>query len=184
MRKLLLIAIAVCALGAGTYAAKAAVGIDAQVTLLDINPNRLAYLEDIFGASVTTLYSTEANIRKALSEADLVIGSVLIPGGSTPKIFKETCELDFTMSVENVHNKVRGLSPYPGAWMTFRDGAPLKIFRTHVEKCQVKENAGEIVTDGKKMLKVACSDGYLWLDEVQAAGKRRMSAEEMMRGWH
>ena len=73
---------------AGTYAAKAAVGIDAQVTLLDINPNRLAYLEDIFGASVTTLYSTEANIKKALSEADLVIGSVLIPGGRTPKLIK------------------------------------------------------------------------------------------------
>lgn len=73
---------------AGTYAAKAAVGIDAQVTLLEINPNRLAYLEDIFGASVTTLYSTEANIRRALSEADLVIGSVLIPGGKTPKLVR------------------------------------------------------------------------------------------------
>ena len=73
---------------AGTYAAKAAVGIDAQVTLLDINPNRLAYIEDIFGASVTTLYSTEANIRKSLASADLVIGSVLIPGGSTPKLVR------------------------------------------------------------------------------------------------
>lgn len=73
---------------AGTYAAKAAVGIDAQVTLLDVNPNRLAYIEDIFGASVTTLYSTEANIRKCLETADLVIGSVLIPGGSTPKLVR------------------------------------------------------------------------------------------------
>ena len=73
---------------AGTYAAKAAVGVDAQVTLLDINPDRLAYLEDIFGASVTTLYSTDANIRKALREADLVIGSVLIPGGKTPKLVR------------------------------------------------------------------------------------------------
>ena len=74
---------------AGTYAAKAAVGIDAQVTLLDINPNRLAYLEDIFGASVTTLYSNEENIKKALSEADLVIGSVLVPGGKTPKLIRK-----------------------------------------------------------------------------------------------
>ena len=74
---------------AGTYAAKAAVGIDAQVTLLDVNANRLAYLEDIFGASVTTLYSTEANIRKALKEADLVIGSVLIPGGAAPKLVRK-----------------------------------------------------------------------------------------------
>lgn len=73
---------------AGTYAAKAAVGIDAQVTLLDVNLNRLSYLEDVFGASVTTLYSTEANIRKALSEADLVIGSVLIPGASAPKLVR------------------------------------------------------------------------------------------------
>lgn len=74
---------------AGTYAAKAAVGIDAQVTLLDINLNRLAYLEDVFGATVTTLYSTEANLRKCLAEADLVIGSVLIPGGKTPKLIRK-----------------------------------------------------------------------------------------------
>ena len=74
---------------AGTYAAKAAVGIDAQVTLLDINPNRLAYLEDIFGASVTTLYSNEENVKRALAEADLVIGSVLIPGGRTPKLIRK-----------------------------------------------------------------------------------------------
>lgn len=73
---------------AGAYAAKAAIGIDAQVTLLELNPNRLAYLEDIFGASVTTLYSTEANIRRALAQADLVIGSVLIPGASTPKLVR------------------------------------------------------------------------------------------------
>jgi len=73
---------------AGTYAAKAAVGIDAQVTLLDINLNRLSYLEDVFGASVTTLYSSEANLRKCLSEADLVIGSVLVPGASAPKLVR------------------------------------------------------------------------------------------------
>lgn len=73
---------------AGTYAAKAAVGIDANVTLLDINLNRLSYIEDIFGASVTTLYSSEENIRRSLAQADLVIGSVLIPGGSTPKLIK------------------------------------------------------------------------------------------------
>lgn len=73
---------------AGTYAAKAAVGMDANVTLLDIDLNRLMYLDDVFGASVSTLYSTEANIQKSLAEADLVIGSVLIPGAKTPKIVK------------------------------------------------------------------------------------------------
>ncbi len=74
---------------AGTYAAKAAIGIGAQVTLLDVNLNRLSYLDDIFGNSVETLYSTEENIRKVLKDADLVIGTVLIPGGKTPKLVRK-----------------------------------------------------------------------------------------------
>ncbi len=73
---------------AGTFAAKVAVGMEAKVTLLDVNHNRLAYLDDIFGSAITTLYSTEANIRKSLAEADLVVGSVLIPGASTPKLVR------------------------------------------------------------------------------------------------
>lgn len=75
---------------AGTYAAKAAVGIDAEVTLLDVDMNRLLYLEDIFGASITTLYSTEANILNSLKTADLVIGSVLLPGAKTPKLIRKS----------------------------------------------------------------------------------------------
>lgn len=74
---------------AGTYAAKAAVGIGAKVTLLDVNLSRLAYLDDVFGSDVETLYSTEANIRKCLAKADLVIGSVLIPGGAAPKLVRK-----------------------------------------------------------------------------------------------
>ena len=59
-----------------------------QVTLLDVNLNRLSYLEDVFGASVTTLYSSEANICRCLADADLVIGSVLIPGAATPRLVR------------------------------------------------------------------------------------------------
>ncbi len=73
---------------AGEYAAKAAAGVGARVTLLDVNLNRLSYLDEIFGNTVATLYSTEANIRKALSTADLVIGTVLIPGGKTPHLIR------------------------------------------------------------------------------------------------
>ncbi len=73
---------------AGTYAAKAGIGTGAQVTMLDVDLNRLAYLDDIFGTSITTLYSTEANIEKCLKEADLVIGAVLIPGASAPKLVR------------------------------------------------------------------------------------------------
>lgn len=73
----------------GTYAAKAAVGMGAKVTIIDRNLDRLTYLDDIFGASITTLYSSAANIENSLKTADLVVGSVLIPGASAPKLIKE-----------------------------------------------------------------------------------------------
>ena len=73
----------------GTNACKIAVGMGANVTIMDISIPRLAYLDDIFGARVQTLVSTDANIEKAVKEADLVIGCVLIPGKSAPKIFKK-----------------------------------------------------------------------------------------------
>lgn len=73
----------------GTNACKIAVGMGANVTIMDINLQRLAYLDDIFGARIQTLVSTDANIEKAVKDADLVIGSVLIPGKSAPKIFKK-----------------------------------------------------------------------------------------------
>ena len=79
-------------LGAGTVgmnACKIAVGMGANVTIIDINLKRLAYIDDIMGSRVQTLVSTDANIEKAVRDADLVIGSVLIPGGTTPKLFKK-----------------------------------------------------------------------------------------------
>lgn len=100
-----------------------------------------------------------------------------------PKIFKETCELHFDDDVQNVHNLVRGLSPYPGAWFNFCDGIVMKVFRTHIERCNTTD-FGKIITDNKKELKISCRNGYLHLDEIQLPGKRRMSAEEAMRGWH
>lgn len=73
----------------GTNACKIAVGMGANVTIMDISIPRLAYLDDIFGARIQTLVSTDANIEKAVKEADLVIGSVLIPGKAAPKLFKK-----------------------------------------------------------------------------------------------
>lgn len=73
----------------GTNACKIAVGMGANVTILDVNLQRLSYLDDIFGARIQTLASTDANIEKCVKEADLVIGSVLIPGKAAPKIFKK-----------------------------------------------------------------------------------------------
>lgn len=73
----------------GTNACKIAVGMGADVTIFDINLERLAYLDDIFGARIQTMYSTDAAIEKAVKEADLVIGCVLIPGKAAPKVMKK-----------------------------------------------------------------------------------------------
>ena len=73
----------------GTNAAKIALGMGANVTVLDISLKRLEQLDDMFNGQIQTLYSTDSNIERAVLNADLVIGAVLIPGGSTPKLFKK-----------------------------------------------------------------------------------------------
>ena len=73
----------------GTNACKIAVGMGAEVTIFDISLERLAYLDDIFGARIQTMYSTDAAIEKAVKDADLVIGCVLIPGKAAPKVMKK-----------------------------------------------------------------------------------------------
>lgn len=73
----------------GTNAAKIAVGLGAKVTIIDLNPDRLRQLDDIFGNSINTLISNPHNIREAVLESDLVIGSVLIPGAKAPVLVTE-----------------------------------------------------------------------------------------------
>jgi alanine dehydrogenase len=78
-------------LGAGVVgmnACKIAVGMGAQVTILDLNLERLAYIDDVFSGYVTTLYSNEQNIAESIKHADLVIGAVLIPGAAAPKLIQ------------------------------------------------------------------------------------------------
>ncbi len=72
----------------GTNACKMAIGIGADVTVLDIASQRLVYLDDIFGTHITTLYSNESNIEESVAEADVVIGAVLIPGATAPRLVR------------------------------------------------------------------------------------------------
>lgn len=74
---------------AGTNAAKMAIGLGAKVTIIDLNPERLRQLDDIFGSDVTTLISNPYNIAEAVKDSDVVIGAVLIPGAKAPKLVTE-----------------------------------------------------------------------------------------------
>src|SRR5690606_32881464 len=73
----------------GSHAARIAVGLGAQVTVLDVDHDRMAYLEDIFQGQIETLYSNPKNIEEAVVDSDLVIGAVLVPGKRAPKLVTE-----------------------------------------------------------------------------------------------
>jgi alanine dehydrogenase len=74
----------------GASAARIAVGMGAQVTVLDVNHERMAYLEDVFGAAIETLYSHPGNIEAAVRQADLIVGAVLVPGAKAPTLIDES----------------------------------------------------------------------------------------------
>lgn len=104
-----------------------------------------------------------------------------------PKIFKETCRIDWTQGVKRTYDFVRGLSPYPAAWteLTYNGKTSvLKVYTTNKEFCEVSEPIGTVVTDGKTYLKVAQTDGYQHLLTIQLAGKKRMQTADFLRGFH
>ena len=99
-----------------------------------------------------------------------------------PKIFTETCKIDFTKTVAAVHNLIRGLSPFPGAFTTLA-GKTLKIYKSEKQIAAVKTTAGNYETDGKTFLKFACADGYILVKELQLEGKKKMTVEDFLRGY-
>ncbi len=101
---------------------------------------------------------------------------------AAPKIYHETCRIDWVQDLDTIHNFVRGLSPYPTAWTTLA-GQQLKIFRGHREPMQHSLEPGTLITDGKEILKVACADGYLHLLQVQLQGRKRMETKDFLNGY-
>lgn len=106
-----------------------------------------------------------------------------------PKIFKDTCRIDWRKQSEKIHNLVRGLSPYPAAWTTFEEKrtpgvfADVKIFETEATDMSGDNlNAGDVKTVGDKLF-VKCSDRLLEIKSLQPAGKKRMDADAYLRGY-
>jgi len=99
-----------------------------------------------------------------------------------PKIFTETCEINWQKNVDEVYNLIRGLSPYPAAF-TFLEGKKLKIFRVEKEISNVTETAGTLISDYKSFMKFACNNGYISVKELQLEGKKKMSVDNFLRGW-
>jgi len=121
----------------------------------------------------------------AIDQSAFLTGDIVLK--SAPKLFKDNCRIDFSKSVEEVYNQVRGLSPYPAAWTEIQlpgQAEPLicKIFKTEKEFFDHSFNPGSLHTDGKKFLKIALQDGFIKLTEIQTPGKKRMEVRAFLRG--
>ena len=103
-----------------------------------------------------------------------------------PKLFKETCRIDWNADNDTVHNLIRGLSPYPTAWTELtgagKEPINVKVFKARIA-ASTSASPGTIRTDGKTVLWVACADGAISIQELQLAGKKRMSIADFLRGF-
>lgn len=118
------------------------------------------------GKAVTTIQQDTANIKTAY------------------KLNKDNCRVDWSKTGAEIHNLVRGLSPYPAAWTYFTDNGQewnVKVYETAFESVMPNEEAGAIVST-KKEIKIAVKDGYLNIKSLQFPGKKKMAAHELLNG--
>jgi len=99
-----------------------------------------------------------------------------------PKIFTQTSRIDWHKPIDEIHNLIRGLSPYPAAFTELGDKL-LKIYRSEKEPAVPTSRPGRWETDQKIFFKFAAKDGYIHLKELQLEGKKKMSVEDFLRGW-
>lgn len=141
----------------------------------------------VLGADLTL-----ATVQELVKGTHIPIAQeALIPENETlhtaPKIFKEDCRINWDQDVHILHNFIRGLSPLPGAYtyMNFKEGNPkvLKVFSSKIINAETKSSPGSIIFT-KHTLEIACSNGYLSLGEVQLEGKRKMPANDFLRGFN
>ncbi len=102
-----------------------------------------------------------------------------------PKIFKEDCQIDWNDLIENIHKKIRGLSPYPAAWTQLKKDEEIKVHKIYKGHYDKKENSADkihkISFENNQMI-VHLKDGDFYIEEIQAEGKRRMSIHDFING--
>ncbi len=132
---------------------------------------------------IETIKKIQSKQLNTIVQEDLVEGQAL---KSAPKISKEFCNIDWSQDCQTVYNHIRGLSPYPGAHTRLvsdnGDSIDLKVYASKIESNRPDTPVGTILTDNKKTLKVALSDGFILLTHLQQAGKKAMPTEDFLRG--
>lgn len=122
---------------------------------------------------------------KSIPQEEMTVVGELRPA---PKIFKETCRIDWNQPVKKVYDFIRGLSPYPAAWTELMNSEGEAVVMKVFESEKINEThdltPGTIVTDGKKYIKVAVPDGFVSILSLQLPSKKRLQTDELLRGFH
>lgn len=122
---------------------------------------------------------------KSIPQEEMAVAGELRPA---PKIFKETCRIDWNQPVKRVYDFIRGLSPYPAAWSELvnpeGEAVVVKIFESEKLPKVHTLAPGSIVTDGKNFLRVAVPDGFVNVLSLQLPGKKRLKTDELLRGFY
>jgi methionyl-tRNA formyltransferase len=165
----------------------------------EIDTGNILFQEKV--AITETMTAGELHDKLMVVGSDLILKSVEAIGSGSyelkpqdhtevkhaPKIFKDTCKINWQNGVNEIYNLIRGLSPYPAAFTEFKDPAgtilSVKLFTTEKEISSHTSPNGLVITDGKSFLKVACAGGFIKIGELQLQGKKRMKTDEFLRGY-
>lgn len=152
----------------------------------DENSGELHDRMKIAGAALVlkTVQAIEkGNVEVHTQQSFLDAGEKII---EAPKIFKEDGKLDFSKSIFNLHNQIRGLSPYPGAYFELKmpdnSISAIKILQAMPEPGGTVLTH-ELISDGKKTMKISAADGFIVVKEIQVPGKKRMKTQELLSGF-
>lgn len=130
---------------------------------------------------IKTIQAISDGTVKTVSQNEIVKSKIKL----APKLNKDFCKIDFNLPCLRVQNIIRGLSPYPAAWCKLSEIADnMKILKSNYQIEKHDYNIGKIISDNKNYIKIAVSDGFIILEELQIAGKKRMTTREFLNGYN
>ncbi|MCQ2256135.1 MAG: methionyl-tRNA formyltransferase [Bacteroidaceae bacterium] len=159
--------------------------IDDNFNVENVYDGLMALGADIAVETLEKVIATDGNIE-TIAQEETVSEEELANLKPAPKIFRETCEINWQQSCKSVYDFIRGLSPIPGAWTTLCQGnkqTVLKIYKaSKTEKSSADHKPGDVVVENKQLL-IATSDFFLSLDTLQLQGKKRAEVKDFLNGF-
>lgn len=153
-----------------------------QAVAIEVDDNAGTFHDKLMHAGAALLVDTVKGLADGSLREKPQRDSGVAALKHAPKIFKEDMRIHWEQSATKIHDFIRGLSPYPAAFTMLQDKT-LKIYQSHMEIGATGKEAGTVDTDGKTYLRFATPDGWVYADDLQLEGKKRMLADAFLRGF-